>query len=806
MTSAVKLENAFFVTQESLLLVGWCVNDEDDELVLRINGEAYVTLTPNHHRPDVDAHFARVLDDHAGIRRTVLLQAEHCAADSLEVELALVRGDEDIHTDKIRIDVANAKKVHRITGDFDENTERLDSRYCWPDNLEPGLTSVILGVYNGEKYLPMAIESILDQTDKNIQLIIVDDASTDGTRDILLEFKERDPRIELVLKDQNAGQGQAFNTGILRARGDLTCIMDADDFWFPRKVEVVRKVFDQHKAGGEYALFQHRLNVCYGTVVSQEQFRASLLEGDILNHCRKEKNRIPGPFIPTAGLAFPTEILRVVFPIPRAFRICADGFLTRAAISFGQGKAITETLGAYRIHSENNTVGNEAFEQERYIADILIPEVNRFYEKNNIFLHLPIDYRAKRSVALNRVVPKHTSKGIYYASERKRYAHGLEDFRNIHKGKRAFIVATGPSLKISDLDFLKDEITFACNKITLAFDETDWRPTYYSIIDSLVYENLVVDWSSLPSVNFFPEDLRRKYAGLSNTFFVKNRTPIYNGENRVFEFSENVSEGAAGGYTVVYFMMQLAFHMGIEELYLIGLDFSFNFKALSDEKTVKGEAVIINSDEVNHFHKGYRPEGEKWTMPRLDLQQAAFTKAKHAFERAGRKIYNASRATKLDVFERVDFDALMQEKADKRQNEHMVGDVYGDIMLASYSSTFEEIRVQGWCTPRPERIDVFHEGTVVCCGEPVLESYENASLASGAGIYVWSAAGEAPIKTGDSVRVVMRFADGSRSVVTCPVATHTADIDMKHAFKELLLRNRQLQKQLDEVSSSEANT
>ena len=806
MTSALKLENAVFVTQESLQLTGWCINDGNDELWLRVNGKPYVTISPNQPRPDVEAHFRRAAGADCGISRTVLMAPDHLAKARVELELVLVRDGEDVASDSIGLDIPDAGNIEQIVRDFDTGSERLVSRYTWPDNLERGLTTVILGVYNGEKYLEAAVESILGQTDNNIQVILIDDASSDRTREMLLDFKARDKRVELVLKDQNGGQGHAFNAGILRARGDLTCFMDADDFWYPNKVAAVRKSFEENRKSGRYALFQHRLHVCYGETLSQEQFRASLLDGDMLNHCRKERQSIPGPFIPTAGLAFPTEILRAVFPIPSAFRICADGFLTRAAISFGQSKVLSETLGAYRIHGTNNTVGNEAFEQDKYISGILIPEVNSFYERNNIFARLPIDYRAKRSIALNRVVPVRAGSGLQYESERARYAHNLDEFKDIHKGKRAFIVATGPSLKVSDLDMLKDEITFACNKITLAFDETDWRPTYYSIIDSLVYETFDVDWSQLPSVNFFPEDLRGKYGNMPNTFFVKNRTPIYDGDTRVFEFSDDLSTGAAGGFTVVYFMMQLAYHMGIEELYIIGLDFSFSFNKVSDEKTSKGEAVIVNTSEVNHFHKGYRPAGEKWTMPRLDLQEGAFRKAREFFDASGRKIYNASRQTKLDVFERASFDDLMAEKLARRTGGERVGDVYGDVISVVYSSTFEELRVTGWVTPEPESIDVFHENEVVCSGVATLEGYENTALASGRGIYVWSAAGEAPIKTGDHVRVVMRFADGNRAVVTRRVDTRPEGDDMKSAFKELLTRNRMLQKRIDSLTGGDADS
>ncbi|TNE67294.1 MAG: glycosyltransferase [Alphaproteobacteria bacterium] len=800
MSDLLKLENIIFITQSSVIAVGWCLPKAGHQALLKVDGVLYSRISANQARPDVNDHFKVPQQDLTGFRRTILLPEAVLAKKKATFELVLEKDGTEVAADSFVLDIAKQSQLENLIIDYDDNTERLASRHCWPDNLEAGLTTVILGVYNGGHYLKAAIDSVLAQSDRNFQFIIIDDASTDNTRQTLLEYRKQDPRIELILKDHNAGQGHAFNSGIRAARGDLTCVMDADDFWFADKIKTVRASFEANKDSGLYALYQHGLNICYGDQLSHEPFRSCLIEGDVINHARKEKLRIPGPFVPTAGLSFPTEILRAVYPIPRAFRICADGYLTRAAISLGHAKAISTPLGAYRIHGANNTIDNENFKQERYIEDILIPQMNQFYRANGIYVQLPFTTRGRRSVALNRLNPMQTQKGTYFANTSQRYFQSLAEFKDIHKGRRAFIVATGPSLKVSDLDMLKDEITFACNKITLAFDETDWRPTYYSIIDSLVYETFDVDWSKLPTINFFPEDLRAKYGFLKDTYFVKNRRPIYDGDQRIFEFGEDLTQGAAGGYTVVYLMMQLAYFMGIEELYLIGLDFSFSFNNVSDEKTVKGEAVIVNEGEVNHFHKGYRPDGEKWTMPRLDLQEQAFAKAKETFEAAGRKIYNASRATKLELFERADFDTLMAEKQKDNDSRVLHGDIYGGIIQAQYISAFEELRVSGWVTPKPASVAVFHEDKFLFSGTYQQEGIENGSLASGEGIYVWSASGEAPIKTGDTIKVVLRFRDGSVQSLVYPVETQAAELDLKLAVKELLTRNRALQRQISSLN------
>jgi hypothetical protein len=237
--------------------------------------------------------------------------------------------------------------------------------------------------------------------------------------------------------------------------------------------------------------------------------------------------------------------------------------------------------------------------------------------------------------------------------------NGLFEFKDKYKGRRAFIVATGPSLKVEDLDYLKDEITLSCNKIFLAFNETKWRPTFYSIIDSLVAEELKQKVKDISSIKIFAGAARKSISD-NDIYWLKDLpSPIIN-EKRISKFSKDICEGVYGGYTVVYTLMQIAYYIGITELYLVGLDFSFIKSKETGEKTSANEVILKQNDEVNHFHKDYRPEGSKWTEPRLDIQYDAFKCAKEVFEQDGRKIFNASRKTALDIFECVEFDNLFK--------------------------------------------------------------------------------------------------------------------------------------------------
>ena len=97
--------------------------------------------------------------------------------------------------------------------------------------------SVIMPVFNGEKYLAEAIDSILEQTFTDFELLIVDDASQDRSAEIAQCYAQRDERVLLFQLDRNAGAGEARNRGIFAARGEYIAIMDCDDVSLPHRLE-----------------------------------------------------------------------------------------------------------------------------------------------------------------------------------------------------------------------------------------------------------------------------------------------------------------------------------------------------------------------------------------------------------------------------------------------------------------------------------------------------------------------------------------------------------------------------------------
>jgi glycosyltransferase involved in cell wall biosynthesis len=106
------------------------------------------------------------------------------------------------------------------------------------------LVSVVMAVYNGEEYLEEAIDSILGQTYANIELIIVNDASTDGTKDILEKIEDK--RVKARHLATNRGAAYALNLAIDDAKGEWIAIHDADDISHPRRIEYQMQYLADH--------------------------------------------------------------------------------------------------------------------------------------------------------------------------------------------------------------------------------------------------------------------------------------------------------------------------------------------------------------------------------------------------------------------------------------------------------------------------------------------------------------------------------------------------------------------------------
>lgn len=105
--------------------------------------------------------------------------------------------------------------------------------------------SVIIAAYNARDFIEAAVSSALKQTEQNLEVLVVDDCSSDGTPDLIRDIS--DPRLRLYVLDRNGGPSRARNRAIQEARGDWITFLDADDWYAPDRMEVLLRVGDEYQ-------------------------------------------------------------------------------------------------------------------------------------------------------------------------------------------------------------------------------------------------------------------------------------------------------------------------------------------------------------------------------------------------------------------------------------------------------------------------------------------------------------------------------------------------------------------------------
>lgn len=202
--------------------------------------------------------------------------------------------------------------------------------------------SVIITNYNYAHFLEACVGSVQAQTVPPDEIILVDDGSTDGSAAVLDRLTG-----VTVIRQENGGQAAAFNAGFAASKGELVIFVDADDKLAPQAVEVLCRMWSEDVSALCYGLTmidgQGRNVGQYAMAVPDIDLRARLL------------NQLTIPFMPTTGNAFRRDAIAPAFPLPEPrWRISADALLVRAAVLAGPIRQLPQTLGAYRVHGQNN--------------------------------------------------------------------------------------------------------------------------------------------------------------------------------------------------------------------------------------------------------------------------------------------------------------------------------------------------------------------------------------------------------------------------------------------------------------------
>ena len=248
---------------------------------------------------------------------------------------------------------------------------------------------------------------------------------------------------------------------------------------------------------------------------------------------------------------------------------------------------------------------------------------------------------------------------IYRQSLESTYRPRLRALREKYKGyDRCFIIGNGPSLNLTDLSVLKNEVTFAVNGFFLKMPDLCWVPTFYVVEDHLVAEDRQKWINEFKGpTKLFPIYLRYCLEEGEDTIFYNHRPrPSYPDG---FDFSTDAAEITYTGCTVTYSCLQLAFYLGFKKIYLIGVDASYNIPQDAQEDEGYGVGVLdMKSDDPNHFHPDYFGKGFRWHNPQVNKMVEAYKEADRTVHQSGQRIYNATIGGKLEVFQRVSFNTI----------------------------------------------------------------------------------------------------------------------------------------------------
>lgn len=249
---------------------------------------------------------------------------------------------------------------------------------------------------------------------------------------------------------------------------------------------------------------------------------------------------------------------------------------------------------------------------------------------------------------------------VCFAKENKR----LMEFKDIHKGESCFIVATGPSLTIEDLELLNNHICFSVNSIIRVFDNTSWRPDYLCITDaeawSIMGEEL--QFAQKQVKQFFVSNNCKRYVDNETVVFQSDVRPIsyfetafYNRTKKIspkydYYISKNMDRYFCDGPTVIYSVIQLAMYMGFENIYLLGNDCGISGRQVHSRIIESQTSGKIDTSQLGKMLYAYEV-----------LAQELNDKYENV------NVINVTRGGNLEAFPREELEKVL-EKIEKRNN------------------------------------------------------------------------------------------------------------------------------------------
>lgn len=556
--------------------------------------------------------------------------------------------------------------------------------------------SLVTPNYNGAEFLRPALDSVLGQGYPALEYVVVDGASTDGTRLIIEPYRSE---LSAFISEPDTGHCDALNKGFALTTGDIMGWINSDDVLHPGCLARVAAIFEAYpqvewitgraSAMGISGQIEHvedvrpwsRLRFLTGDHrwIQQEStfWRRSLWE------------RAGGKLDESLSLANDFELWTRFF---------------RHAPLY----SVDQMLGCFRVRPGQRSV-DQRTGYEREVDAVLRRELDSLEPgwakaHGDVLSSTPRALTPAQRAQLDPKLRVYDPPIIQMDDVRQARPIGpgaprfsakvlppepisdLSAFKDRHRNERCFILGNGPSLNETDLSLLKGETVFACNAAFLLFDRIDWRPDYYACVDSRVLPDRAADIQAMleahpDMVAFFPAELQ-SHGGASTR--AATRTLIPEVEGRYFfnetvgdlsqlpwsQFSPDANTHVVQPHTVAISMLQLAAYMGFSEIYLVGCDTRYTVPD-DVEREGSGNArdprLKSTSDDPNHFDTSYFGAGRDWHQPNVDLMTEHYRVARTALEALGVRVKNATVGGDLEVFDRIRLEEVFDSPPAPRQ-------------------------------------------------------------------------------------------------------------------------------------------
>jgi glycosyltransferase involved in cell wall biosynthesis len=217
--------------------------------------------------------------------------------------------------------------------------------------MDMPIVSVIVPCYNAARYLPVCLDSILNQTFQSFEIVVVNDGSTDDTETIIKPYLN-DPHLRYVVQE-NGGPSKARNTGIAHAKGRYIAFLDSDDLWDKTKLEKQLALFDRPEIGVVYTRVRY-IDEC-GRPVTYEQKNEHLRprEGNITNYLFVDN------FVPFSSVMVRKDCLDKIGCFDEELGVAEDwDLLLRLSVRY-EFKFVDEPLLQYRFHGNQISSNTE---------------------------------------------------------------------------------------------------------------------------------------------------------------------------------------------------------------------------------------------------------------------------------------------------------------------------------------------------------------------------------------------------------------------------------------------------------------